>query len=200
MAAGSADAPLAAGDLSPESPGFSPHALQLRATSVPFWGEPAALPLAAANSSATAAGTADSAMPAATAPSAVRAPPATSVPAPAATVTASVSAAPATATTADQTPAARVWHLTDAEQVAAPAATVEPSQACVLNTHAEKQHCAQSSIADISGAVTAKENQPRGSRRRIASVAAPTASRIVMRSQAAAQNHVQRIRTKSKKM
>ena len=197
MAAGSPDTPLAAGDLSPESPGFSPHALQLHAISVPFWGEPAALPLAAANNIAIAAGTAASAMAAAAAPAAVPAPPATSVPA--AIVTASVSAAPATATTADPSPAARVWHLTDAERVAAPAATAEPSQAYVLNAHAEKQHCAQSSIADISGAVTAKENQPRGSRRRTASVAAPAASRIVPRSQAAAQKHVQRIRMRTQR-
>ena len=57
---------------------------------------------------------------------------------------------------------------------------------------------ARKAMANMPGATAAKEAQPRGSRKRIAS-AEPTAARMVNRSQAAAQKHVQRMQKQYQK-
>ena len=67
------------------------------------------------------------------------------------------------------------------------------SQQIVADKH-DMDSLPRQAIADIPGAAVGKKAQPRGSRRATASAAAPTASKMVTRSQAAAQKHVQRMR------
>ena len=57
---------------------------------------------------------------------------------------------------------------------------------------------AASTTAGLPGAVAANEVQPINRRRRTASAAAPVASQMVTRSQAAALKHVQRMQTRNK--
>ena len=139
-----------------------------------------------------------------------------------------------TAVPLQKTLAAKLLHTADAEQAAAPAASVESSQTHLSYCDAKRQqktlffcnptnkvsslaatsangntassqhvvadkHTTDSlstgAIVDVPGAALAQQAQPRGSKRRPASAAAPTASRMVTRSQVAAQKHVQRMQT-----
>ena len=60
-----------------------------------------------------------------------------------------------------------------------------------LATHQQQVQLAGSTIA------AAKQTRPRGSKGRTALAAAPAASQMVTRSQAAAQKHVERMQTRS---